>query len=89
MQNYISDISSKIFYQQNSILPSKAIFIFRVSEKNMKFQRNELIDVSSPEHPYGLVVNDVARSVINSFEGGDKEQILDDVRLRLDSFSSM
>jgi len=57
------------------------------------FHEKHLLDVlygmlNDPDHPYGMVVAQVSRDIINSFEGGeDKEKILADAKSRIDSFA--
>jgi len=44
--------------------------------------------LSSREHPYGMVVADFGREIINSFEGGDMGAVLDEIKSRLETFSN-
>lgn len=44
--------------------------------------------LSSQEHPYGMVVAEFGREIVNSFEGGDMEKALVDIKSRLLTFSN-
>jgi len=44
--------------------------------------------LSSQEHPYGMVVAEFGREIINSFEGGDMGAALYEIKARLQTFSN-
>ena len=54
---------------------------------NLLFFASIYIICSSYEHPYGMVVAEFGREIINSFEGGDMGAVLNDVKPRLETFS--